>query len=542
VKAVRLLLWPAGLAVGLAAESAYYGFREPTKWMPDLLTGWMLIGCGLAAWGARPHSRVGPLLCASGFLWFVGNFSQSELGALAWVAQHAFYLHRGPLVHAILTFPTGTTRSRVVRAVVAGGYVAAVCEPVWADERSAIVLGLILVAVAALLYVHSVARERRARLTTVWVAAAIGVVVAVGAAARWVWFPSDLANDVSLLAYQAVLVGAAIALAGGVTFGSWERTTVADMVVELGEERSDRLRDGLARALGDPSLEVGYWSAVAEEYVDSAGRPLPLPPAGSGRAITAIGTASEPIGVLIHHPSLLDDTGLVESIATATRLASVNARLQAEVRAQIIELDASRRRIVTAADEEHRRLEARLQDGAERRLESLAARLHSAGPVTTGEATTEPLAQVAQQLAVTLDELRTLARGLHPRLLTESGLGSALDALAARAATAVRVEVNQGRLPVALEAVVYFVCAEALANIDKHAAASSASVAVSHGAGVVRVEISDTGAGGADPAAGSGLRNLIDRVQALGGTLHITSPRSGGTRLVAELPLGDTGR
>ena len=147
---------------------------------------------------------------------------------------------------------------------------------------------------------------------------------------------------------------------------------VADLVVELGEERSDRLRDGLARALGDPSLEVGYWSAVTEGYVDSSGRPLTLPSTGSGRATTSIGGIADPIGVLVHDPSLLDDTGLIESIATATRLASANARLQAEVRAQILELDASRRRIVTAGDEEHRRLERRLRDGAERRLENLA--------------------------------------------------------------------------------------------------------------------------------------------------------------------------
>ena len=111
MKGVRWLLLPAGLAVGLAAESAFYGFSEPTKWIPDLLTGWIVIGCGLVAWGRRPESRVGPLLTAVGFCWFVGNFENSELAVLAWVAGHGFYLHRGPLVHAVLTYPSGTTRT-----------------------------------------------------------------------------------------------------------------------------------------------------------------------------------------------------------------------------------------------------------------------------------------------------------------------------------------------------------------------------------------------------------------------------------------------
>ncbi len=152
----------------------------------------------------------------------------------------------------------------------------------------------------------------------------------------------------------------------------------------------------------------------------------------------------------------------------------------------------------------------------------------------------EPLAEVADQLAETLDELRMLAAGLHPRLLSDAGLEGALDALAARSVTAARVSVSGRDLPVELEAVVYFVCSEALANVDKHAAAASASVAVSVRGRLVRVEVSDDGAAGADPAAGTGLRHLIDRVEALGGTLDITSPRSGGTLLVAELPLDDT--
>jgi signal transduction histidine kinase len=261
---------------------------------------------------------------------------------------------------------------------------------------------------------------------------------------------------------------------------------------------------------------------------------------GSGRATTWIGATSNPIGVLIHHPSVQEDPGLIESIATATRLASVNARLQAEVRARIVELEASRRRIITAGDEEHRRLERRLRDGAERGLEDLAQELQRAR-WTADDSIAGSIERVAAQLAETLEELRTLAAGLHPREITERGLFGALEALAARIDTDTQVTVNAGRVPTALEAVVYFVCAEALANVDKHASASSASVAVTIADRVVRIDVCDDGVGGANPAAGSGLLNLADRVHALGGTLDIISPHSGGTCLVAELPVGDSG-
>ena len=537
-RAFRVVLWSAAVALGLAAEAVFYGFRDPSGWMPDLVTGLALIGSGVLAWRGRPQSRVGVLLVTSGFCWFLGNFARSDVAVVAWVAGHGVYLHRGPLVNALLTYPIGRAASRMERAAVVGGYAVAVVEPVWADDRLAVIFGVIFVGLALRLHAHSVARERRARFIAVWVAAVLGLAVVGGAAARLV-FTIDAPEQALRLAYEAALCGAAFTLARGVVSRSWDRAAIADLVVELGEEQSDRLRDGLRRALGDPSLEVGYWSPETEQYVDSSGRPLSLPTAGSGRATTVIDGASDPIGVLIHHRSVLDDPGLAESIATATRLASVNARLHAEVRAQLSELEASRRRIVTAGDEERRRLEQRLRDGAEHRLQDLASRLGAARRHADSEVTSEALDQVVCHLAETLDELRSLAAGLHPRLLAEAGLGGALDALAARSATAVRVTISGGRVPAEFEAAVYFVCSEALANVDKHATAASATVAVSVGDRFVRIEVSDNGAGGADPAAGSGLLNLIDRVQALGGTLDIASSSGMGTRLVAELPYSE---
>jgi signal transduction histidine kinase len=535
MKRARFVLWPAGIGVGLFAEWVAFEFRDPGKWVPDLVAGWTLIGGGLVAWRGRPESRIGLLLVASGFTWFLGNFAGVSTEWMAWIAAHGVYLHRGPLLHAVVTFPTGRAATRLERAAVAGGYIAAFVTPVWRNEWVTVWLAVLLV-VAVRRHATAVAGERRSRRTAMRIAVAVGAVLAGGALAR-LTLSGDTAEDASLLAYQAVLCVTAVVLANGVLSRPWEQVAVTDLVVELGEARSDALRDSLARALGDPTLEVGYWSPEVAAFVDATGRPLSLPSAGDGRASTVVEGGSGPIAVLVHHSSLLDAPALAEPIRAATMLASVNARLQAEVQAQIAELEGSRRRIVTAGDEEHRRLEARLRAGAERRLEQLASRLSAARVPAESERAAELLAEIEAQLAATLEELRLLAAGLHPRLLTESGLAGALEALAARCPTPVQLMTSEQRLPAAIEAAVYFVCSEALVNVAKHAGATQASAAVSVAHGRVIVEVRDDGVGGADPSAGTGLRNLIDRVEALGGTLVVST--EAGTRLDAELPLGD---
>jgi signal transduction histidine kinase len=531
-----ILLWPAGIGVGLIAEWVFFDFQDPEKWVPDLVAGWSLIAAGLVAWHGRPESRVGSLLVASGFTWFVGNFSGVGLEWVAWIAAHGVYVHRGPLLHSVVTFPTGRAVMRWERAAVVVAYGAALLTPVWRSEWVTIGLAVLLVVVAVRRLTTAVARERRARRTAMWVALTLGVVLGGGAVARLA-FPGDAAEDASLLAYQLALCVTAVALACGLLSRPWEQIAVTDLVVELGEARSDALRDSLAAALDDPTLEVGYWSPEVEVFVDASGRQLPQPGTGEERISTVIEGAGEPIAVLVHDPSLLDDPALLESISAATRLASINARLQAEVQAQIAELQESRRRVVTAGDEEHRRLEARLRTGAEQRLECLASRLRAVPAEGRNGPTEDALRTIDAQLVATLDELRTLAAGLHPRLLTEAGLAGALEALKARCPIPVQLVTSEDRLPVDIEAAVYFVCSEAVANMSKHSSATQGSISVRVGDGRAVVEVRDDGVGGADPNAGTGLRNLIDRVEALGGTLVVAD--QSGTRLVAELPLDD---
>jgi len=208
-----------------------------------------------------------------------------------------------------------------------------------------------------------------------------------------------------------------------------------------------------------------------------------------------------------------------------------------------VQLTTSRSRIVATADQTRRRIERDLHDGAQQRLVSLALQLRAAQATAPPHLAAE-LDSVAAGLDHALDELRELARGIHPPILAERGLGPALRALARRSAVPAELDVSTaGRLPDLVEAAAYFVVAEALTNAAKHARASAVTVEVAADAadGVLRVAVRDDGAGGADFARGTGLAGLKDRVEALGGRLFLHSPRGAGTSLHAELPLTTNG-
>ena len=256
------------------------------------------------------------------------------------------------------------------------------------------------------------------------------------------------------------------------------------------------------------------------------------------RAVTRVETDGEPVAVLVHDRTVLEDPELVEAVATATRLAVANVRLQAEVLARAEQLAASRRRIVEAADAQRRRLQRELSEGAEQRLSAVSAHVEALAQAVDGSRAAGLLADVETQLHNARAELRELARGIHPTALTEGGLGAALPELAARASLPVELRVDEGRSPAPVEAAAYFVCAEGLTNVAKYARASTVVIEVRREQRRLTVSIVDDGGGGADPERGSGLRGLADRVEALGGRLSVESPRGAGTRLVAEIPAG----
>jgi signal transduction histidine kinase len=508
MRRLRYALWPVGLAFGVTAER----IGKPELTGLDTAAGFALVFLGLVAWSQRSRSGVGPIMAAAGFAWFLGTF-------WGW----ALYLHRGPLAHLILAYPSGRLSSRLERTAVAAAYAYAAIYPVAANDYATIAFELGLVALSAQQYSVATGPVRRARMSALTAAAAFGLVLTLGAADRL----AGVGTGLPVLAAYDVVVGLiTVGLFADLLWGRWSQATVTGLVVDLGQPAAaGTLRDRLARALGDPSLEIGYWLAEHGHYADESGRPIELPAAGAERVVTPIDEGGHHVAALVHDAAILDDPGLISAVASAARLAVSNAQLQAEVRARVAEVDASRRRIVEAADEQRRRLELELRQGAQRRLARVAELVIDVDP------------EVERELDGARAELREFARGIHPAVLTEGGLAAALRELAERSPLPVEIAAPSERFPAPVEAAAYFVCSEALTNVAKYGNASRVRVRAAREDRQLTVEVVDDGVGGADPSAGSGLRGLADRVEALGGRLRVESPQGSGTRLLAELPI-----
>jgi signal transduction histidine kinase len=297
------------------------------------------------------------------------------------------------------------------------------------------------------------------------------------------------------------------------------------------------VRELLAESLGDRSVAVAYWLPDRREFVDEVGRPVALPDPGSGRAWTAIEHDGRPVAAIVHDAALETSSELVAAAAAAASMAIDNERLKADLRARVEELRVSRLRIVQAGDEARRRIERDLHDGAQQQLVSLALELRVLRSRVDDPELRDAVDAIAERLGVAVGELRELARGIHPSVLTERGLGPAIGALAQRSALPVEVDVAvDGRMPAPVESAAYFTVAEALTNVTKYARASVARVEIARDGDAVLVVVADDGVGGVDLAAGSGLRGLRDRLNAVDGTLEIVSPPGAGTRLSARIP------
>jgi signal transduction histidine kinase len=333
---------------------------------------------------------------------------------------------------------------------------------------------------------------------------------------------------------EFVTLLSAIGAAFGLVRVRQKRSSVADLVVQLGKVEPGNVRGTLARTLGDPSLELGLWLPEHGFWVDEDGRELAIPADNGARGVTYVG---DRLAVMVHDRDLLDQPRLLEAVGSAGRLALENERLQAELRAQLAELRESRSRIVQAGDAERRRLERDLHDGAQQRLLAVGMALQLLGSnLNANRAAHELLGETEAELQGALRELRELARGIHPAVLTDQGLDAAVRTLAERAPVPVSVETTSERLPGYVETAAYFVVAEALANVAKYAHASHAWVTIAHANADAVIEVGDDGIGGADMNSGSGLRGLADRVGALDGQLSVESAPGEGTRIRAVIP------
>jgi signal transduction histidine kinase len=343
----------------------------------------------------------------------------------------------------------------------------------------------------------------------------------------------DLDVDLTVaIAYDGVVALVAIGLGVGLLLTAPTDDTVADVLVGIGTgpDGGRGLEPQLRRVLGDPGLTIGYWAPDRGRYVDEHDQEVE---ARDHRASTTVTEDGRPVAVIFHDPVSLVDPGLLEGATAAVRLTATNAAMRREATQRVARLAEARRRIVEAADVEAEALARRLVQGPQARLRNVAralSKLETGG--CTDSATT---AAVRRELDAAHHELQELARGVRPRDLTDGGLARAIPSLATGRAVATAVSVEVGRLDPAIEAGLYFFCAEALANAAKHASASLVRVAVWPEPGAVVAEVVDDGVGGADPS-GSGLRGLKDRIGALGGTLELAHATPRGVRLLARVP------
>jgi signal transduction histidine kinase len=582
VRALLLLVW--GAAIALIAAMLVGALHEDVlsagrAWTHYAVVGPISITLAVFVWARRPESRIGPLITATVL---AGAFSELPVvfpaSALAvTVGYAAIHLDAPLFAHLTLSYPSGRLSSRLDRAFVTLAYAFAFLAAlpflllyspratfnpdVWDCASCAVPythvawydvdgirrgLDAILVALVVaflVLLTRKVVRTntgaRRVVLPLLAVLFFLAVRLGVELALRLTGSSTSFwTSDAMFWAETIGLLGLPLAFGIGLLRGRTARSAVADLVVELARTPPGSVRDALARTLGDPTLELALRLPAQGSYVDGQGRPVELPPPSSDRAVTVLGASDGPVAALIHDPALLEQQALLRSAGAAARLALENERLQAELQLQLDEVRASRARIVRAGDQERRRLERDLHDGAQQRLLSLGLALQLIRSELGAQANgaRRLLAEAEDELTAGLEELRELAQGIHPAVLTEHGLGPALRTLAARSPVPVELRAVPERLPEPVEAAAYFVVSEALTNVAKHARASTVSVSLACRDGSLVVEVDDDGAGGASSRPGSGLAGLADRVHALDGRLTIESNAGRGTRLRAEIP------
>jgi PAS domain S-box-containing protein len=702
---LRVALWPLALLAGFGALGIYitsnHDDEAAISAVLTLLLGWSFSLSGLVAWSRRPSNRFGALMVATGFAFFLTSLTAANDSTLYTIGRVVEKLPFALVIHLLLAYPRGRLEWWVSRAIVATAYastvglqVASLCfdRPTVAecpgcpanallvtrndtlaealDGTGQVIAVLVTLAVGVIYWLRWQGASPPARRT-------LGPVLVTGTLALFLlalslilgFFVSDLVESSIFVLSAVVLSTVPLASLAGLLQSRLAQSAVGNLLVELGQSLPPgELRDALARALGDPSLTVGYWLPEAQVFVDHEGRPLPPPDPQGSRRGTWVERNGERIAALVHDESLLEEPQLIEAVVAAAGLTLENERrlaalarsesrnrallnampdvmfriardgtylaykaeegsdlfsnpdeligknvrdvlprdvagpmmrcvaealepgstrtiefeheleldgtrrffearivpaevdevvmivrdfterrraqeqlegLQVELQRHLQELQASRARIVAVADQERRRLERNLHDGAQQRLVSvsLTVRLAQARLDADPATANELLQGASEELATALEELRELARGIHPAVLTDRGLGPALESLVTRTPVPVEVQAPvDERLPGPVEAAAYYVVSEALANVAKYANASQAAVRVSRQNGVAVVEVEDDGVGGADPSRGSGLRGLADRVEALAGRLAVDSEPGRGTRIRAEIP------
>ena len=548
---------------------------NPIVAVATLLGELLWVAAMLAAYARDPAGRMWALILAArvvaavGVIWVVNT-------SLTWtVWQLSIGIGSVVFAHLVLAFPTGRLTTAFDRRLVGGSYAILVvsriglaltwdprsadCFPrcevnpfvIWPSDELAWLFGpgvsLLLPALAVAVVVSLWGRWRSASPALRRTLAPVAVVAplelgiasarAIVALSQDAWEAFGLVLSTSPLAFVHAAIPAAFL--AGILSARLSRGSIADLAIELGQGVPlGGLRDTLARTLRDPTLALAFPAPTGDGFVDGEGRAVDVPPtAEAGRGVARLERDGELLAVLVFDPAIeLEDPGRVRAVTSVARMALENERLAAQVRAQLEEVRASRTRIVEAADAERQRIERDLHDGAQQRLVALAMRLDQARGQVDGAG--ELIDATSDELLRAIAEVRDLAHGLHPTILTERGLAAAVDSLAERTPIPVRARVTGERLAPEAEVAAYFLVAETVTNAVKHAGATQVTVEAEIDREGLEITIADDGRGGADPGRGSGLQGLVDRIGAVGGTLTIDSPPGGGTVLRARIPAG----
>lgn len=556
---------PLGTSYGIATSSLGVAVH--------VLVGLSFIILGLLATTKDAQSSAARLMVAVGFLWFVSDLAWLPGPLPFTVARFGGLFYLAVIAHLYVAFP-GRVRTAPERALVVAIYawffLGQLVEMAFWDPHQHAVRrspGNLLLIRGDLRLNETIARWN-GLIASLFVAALVVVVLRHWRQAtppgRRALAPVLLASIPLTAAAFGAIVDGAVSLPGRLHDGIWDlmplgigalslgflvglvrarlaHSAVGELLMQLGRTTPGvHLQDLIGRTLHDPSVQLGFWDATRMGFFDHEGRRLNTTDPESGRETRIFTHDGEAMASLAYDSSLGDEPQLLESVAAAVRLSFENDRLNACVKAQLDEVKESRVRILEAGDAARREIERDLHDGAQQRLVMIALALRSARAQLTTEASTPNLAlldEIGMELRLAVQELRELARGVHPVILTDEGLGPALESLVLRCPVPAIIEpMRCGRLPAPVEATLYFVIAEALTNVAKHSRASSARVRIDQQDGHVTARVTDDGVGGAQVGTGSGLRGLTDRVATLGGSLAVQSPVDGGTVVEAVIP------
>lgn len=573
IAALTIALLVIGASFSISAPGA-----DPLSVLLQVGGSALFLAAGLIAWRRRPHNRIGPLMLLTGLSMWLTELSLAPVPLLAAVGTIAGALPLAMTLHLVLAFPSGRVHGRLAGALVVIGYFtslvlqiplyligdgplavtdSAAAQP-WLAATMAVQtgVGVSSLLVAAFLIGHQAIRsdkvERRQLGPVVWYR--IASLLIIGATAVIIRLP--VRPEVMVITAQLQLTaifGLPLVFLIGLLFGSFGRAgEVDEMVARIGAAAptTAQLTAAVAGALGDASAVVVFARFGEQAFVDAAGQEIDVR-ADPARRLYPVRYDERVVGGIYYRHGLIADESLLEVLAGIVAMAIDQQRLVAEQRALVAdlqvreaELQRSRRRLLQAEDAERRRIARDLHDGAQQHLVVLGMNARRLSRTSSDPHVTDAAAEIADNVTGVLAEFRDLIAGIMPAPLLDRGLVPAVELLAERMPVPTRVTVRYQpeRLAADLETTLYFLVSESLTNVAKHAAASAAEVIIDKidddELTILTVTVVDDGSGGADPAGGTGLRGIADRVATVGGTLEVSSTAGAGSSVRAEVPCG----